>query len=118
MQQNASFTDGYNMSAPKPPRRQIRRALATGVAASGEGGKTYAGESWPTAASPIDNPYCSCKLTATATCEPWPATATPMENPYCSCKHLKDRVPAEVERAAGRHDRARRPPWGVRAPLF
>ena len=36
----------------------------------------------PTAAIPMENPYCSCKLTLTA--------AIHMENPYCSCKHMAE----------------------------
>ena len=37
----------------------------------------YCGCRWPTAAIPMENPYCGCRR---------PTAATPMENPYCSCR--------------------------------
>ena len=53
----------------------------------------------PTAAIPMENPYCSCKLTLTAaihmenpycSCKLTLTAVIPMENPYCSCKHMAE----------------------------
>ena len=50
--------------------------------------KDIAGESLLTAAIPMDNPCCSCKLTRVIAY----SCAIPMDNPCCSCKAKSIRV--------------------------
>ena len=60
------------------------------------------GESWPTAAISMENPYCNCKLTTPVENPYCSCSLTiPMENPYCSCKLTRVR-PGHVRGRRGR----------------
>ena len=81
-----------------------------------------------TAAIPVDNPYCSCKLTRPTaalpvdnpccSCKPTrPTAALPMDNPCCSCKPTRVRPPGgggapAGGRARGRGEACSRNPYG------
>ena len=65
----AGGTAGSSSAPPPGHRRGIRSGAAVGQAVTGSGGPQLTGrgalpgESWLTAAIPMDNPYCSSKLT-------------------------------------------------------
>ena len=63
----------------------------------------------PTAATPMDSPYCSCRLT-------WLTAAVPMDSPYCSCKLTRFRSQlGEQDPAAFAQSLVRGPPttWTI-----
>ena len=89
-----------------------RRGAVRSVRPAGRAGQRLAGGSLPAAAIPVENPYCSCWLTAA-----WLTAAIPVENPECSCRLTGSGAAETHRRQVVRRSEPPPPPLAAAIPI-